>query len=223
MEYGKSIGSKFYEDGRVRRFPGNTMVADITPECPAYQVMTYLRQQIIDNSFDETIILLPENSYHMTVIQGLNDQTRDDTRWPKDFSRQATMEEADDYFTAAASSIPMIDPPRMKFDQIVCGQNACVVRLKAADEEQEKTLRTFRDKIADALKHRQPTHDTYRFHISLGYMRFLHQGAEKERLDALLAKLNEYLAQQPAFTIGKPYIAYFDDMMFFHENRIPRD
>ena len=29
--YGKEIGRKFYEDGKVRRYPGNTVVADVVP------------------------------------------------------------------------------------------------------------------------------------------------------------------------------------------------
>lgn len=223
MTYGSSIGMKFYEDGSVRRFPGNTMVADILPGCPAYDVMCKLRQMIIDNGFDDHFILLPENSYHMTVIQGLNDQTRDDARWPKCFSREASMEEADDYFTNAASSVEMIAPPRMVFDEVAYRSSCCVVRLKPADAEQEAILRGFRDKVATALGHFQPTHDTYRFHISLGYIRVIPEGEDHVRMQKLLKEMNEYIAKQPAFVTGTPYIAYFDDMMYFYDHRIPRD
>ena len=76
MTYGKTIGIKFYEDGSVRRYPGNTVVADITPDCPAYTVMTHIHDMVIESELDSHLILLPRNSYHMTVIQGVTEEVK---------------------------------------------------------------------------------------------------------------------------------------------------
>ena len=56
--YGRDIGRKFYEDGSVRRYPGNTVVADVVPGMVAYDVMLHLKQMVIDAGFDKDIILI---------------------------------------------------------------------------------------------------------------------------------------------------------------------
>ena len=55
MTYGSTIGEKFYEDGSVRRYPGNTIVADILPGCGAYDVMTHLRDMIAEYGLSTTL------------------------------------------------------------------------------------------------------------------------------------------------------------------------
>ena len=69
--YGEQIGKKFEMDGSARRYPGNTVIADVRPGCSAYDVMTALRQMAMDAGFADSMILLPVDSYHMTVLRGL--------------------------------------------------------------------------------------------------------------------------------------------------------
>ena len=56
MRYGNIIGKKFNEDGSVRRYPGNTVVAAVPPESSAYDVMTHLHQMIFDEVFESHLI-----------------------------------------------------------------------------------------------------------------------------------------------------------------------
>ncbi len=35
-QYTKAVGKKFYKDGSVRRFPGNTVISKILPSLPIY-------------------------------------------------------------------------------------------------------------------------------------------------------------------------------------------
>ena len=223
MIYGSTIGKKFYEDGTVRRYPGNTVVADILPGNPAYAVMCKLRQMVIDTGMDEYLILLPENSYHMTVLQGVNDQVRKETHWPKGLPLDATMTQADDFVSAAFLEIGLPGPARMRFDAVHISTGACIIRLYPADEAQEKLLRDFRDQAADNLGLRLPNHENYRFHISLGYVRVLPEGEAAEKLEQLKVKINAYIANQPEFTTEAPYMAYYRDMHAFSPVRIPRD
>ena len=37
------------------------------------------------------------------------------------------------------------------------------------------------------------------------------------------SEINAYLATQPEFSTAQPYMAYYDDMLRFHPERIPRD
>ena len=66
MTYGSTIGEKFYEDGSVRRYPGNTIVADILPGCGAYDVMTrYFFSRVC------SIFLVLQIYYHLRVLRCL--------------------------------------------------------------------------------------------------------------------------------------------------------
>ena len=223
MKYGNSIGRKFYEDGSVRRYPGNTVVADVTKECPAYEVMTRLYNTVIKNGFDSHIILLPHDSYHMTVIRGVNDQVRKDTHWPAALPKDTPMEQVDDYIEAAIGRAEMPGRLRMKFDRVEFGNNCMIILLNPADEEQARILKEFRDSAANEIGLHLPGHDEYRFHISLGYTRIVPEGEDEIRIKKMIAEMDEYIADQPPFEITPPYMAFYDDMYEFSPDRVPRD
>lgn len=224
MIYGKHIGKnkKFNEDGTVLHYPGNTVVADVTPGCSAYEVMCRLRQMVIDAGFDDTMILLPEDSYHMTIIRGLNDLVRTDERWPAKLPKDTPMEKVDDYVSAAVASAEMPGRIRMKFDCVHQDEGAIIIRLLPANEEIAQMLQEFRDKVATAIGLFLPKHNEYRFHISLAYIRIKPEGEEGERFEALKAEMQKYIEQQSEFEMTPPYMAYYDDMLAFHAHRIPR-
>lgn len=223
MTYGSDIGSKFNEDGSVRRYPGNTVVADITPGCSAYDVMQHLRQMVIDAGMADYLILLPTDSYHMTLLGGLNDAKRGDW-WPHEkLPNHVSMDIADDYTTNVMHKVGLPGPQRMRFDYVRMSKSAMVVILQTTDEAQEKLLRKFRDDAAQELGAYRPNHDKYRFHISLAYVRVIPEGEAEVRCQNMLEQMNAYLAQQPAFETGAPYVAYFDDMLHYSHTRIPRD
>ena len=126
MIYGKDIGKKFDKDGNVLHYPGNTVVADIVPGCSAYDVMSHLRQMIFDAGFEDTLCMLPEDSYHMTVIRGLNDKIRKDTHWPAALSKDTPMEQVDDYISDAIARAGLPGPARMKFHKVL-PQEGCII------------------------------------------------------------------------------------------------
>lgn len=222
MTYGKTIGIKFYEDGSVRRYPGNTVVADITPDCPAYTVMTHIHDMVIESELDSHLILLPRNSYHMTVIRGLNDQVRKDTHWPASLSKDLTMTEVDDYITAAVTAVPMPKNIKMKFDRVKFNATCMIIMLHPANEEEAQKLHVFREKVADNIGLRLPGHDNYRFHISLAYTRVIPEGEDETRMRELIAKIDEYISDRPEFEISDPYMAYYNDMLAFSPTRLDR-
>ena len=221
MMYGKEIGRKFNEDGTARHFMGNTVVADVTPECDAYPVMQKLRQMVIEEGFDYNYILLPEDSYHMTVLGGLNDQSRLDF-WPQALAPDASMVEADDHVTEAVKRVGLPGKAKMKFDSVGAGKGCVIIRLVPVNEEQEAILRGFRDRCAEAMGVFRPKHAEYRFHISLAYTRILPEGEEELRWKQLVAKMDAFLKEQPPFETTEPYMAYFNDMLYFSPVRVPR-
>lgn len=222
MVYGRSIGKKFHEDGAVRYFPGNTVVAPIRPGCSAYDVMVQLRQMVLEAGLQEQLILLPKDSYHMTVLDCLVFENRDPDRWPAGLAPDATPEEADDYIAAAVAAAPNPGPVRMRFDRLRVSENAAVVRLVPDDAIEEKKLWDFRDAATQAMGLRTPAYYRYRFHISLGYVWKIPEGEAARKLEELVARANAILARQPAFLTGVPHMAFFRDMMAFSPDRIQR-
>ena len=207
----------------MRRFPGNTVVADIVPGCSAYDVMLRLRKAIEDAGFGEYFTLLPTDSYHMTVIRGLNDQVRTDTNWPAKLPKDTPMAEVDDYVSAAIARAGLPGPFKMKFDALSSSDSVIIVHLVPADEQQRQRIWEFRDRAAEEIGLRLPGHERYRFHISLGYTRVVPEGEAAERLEELKARINQELAEEPAFFTEPPYMAYYHDMYAFSPVRIPRD
>lgn len=220
--YGKQIGKKFEADGSARRYPGNTVIADVRPGCPAYGVMTRLRRMLLEDGFADSMILLPEDSYHMTVIRGLNDQVRTAAFWPAALDRRAFMAEADDYVTAAVASVPMPGPIRMAYRGVQANDEDFRVLLAPADDAQLQRIRRFRDAAADAIGLRLPGHDAYTCHITLAYTRLVPEGEDAGRLEQLTQRMNAYLALQGEFETTPPYMAYYDNMLAFSASRIQR-
>lgn len=220
--YGKGIGRKFERDGSVRRYPGNTIIADVNPGCGAYDVMLHLRKMLIDAGFDDSMIFLPEDSYHMTVIQGLNDQVRSDDHWPDCLPKDSSMEKVDDHVSMAIARVGLPKNIRMKFRGVKASRMCFMVSLEPADEEQERELREFRDKAAEAIGVYLPRHSEYDFHITLAYTRIIPEGGKEKRLQALMKEMEQLLKRHPAFETTPPYVAYYDNMLSFSPIRIPR-
>lgn len=220
--YGSQIGKKFEPDGSARRYPGNTVIADVRPGCGAYDVMTRLRQMAVDAGFADSMILLPEDSYHMTVIRGMNDQVRTDAFWPPALPKDAPMTDVDDYLTDAIARVPMPGPIRMRFRGIQVNEEDFRVLLSPADDEQLQIIRRFRDAAADAIGLRLPGHDAYTCHITLAYTRIVPEGEEKERLVELTREMDRLIREQPVFETTAPYTAYYDNMLAFSAGRIQR-
>lgn len=223
MKYGSTIGTKFYEDGSVRKYPGNTVVADVTPESSAYEVMTHLRNMVKESKFSNHLILLPCDSYHMTIISGVNDQVRLDTHWPPHLPKDLPMNEVDDYIESAIRKVEMPGRIRMKFDKVSWGTGCMIVKLLPADEEQSRILWDFRDSAAEEIGFRLPKHEKYRFHISLAYTRIVPEGEDVKPANELIEMMDKYISEQPIFEIDPPYMAFYNDMYYFSPVRLPRD
>ena len=221
--WGRTIGKKFFEDGSVRRYPGNTVVADVTPESPAFDVMVKLRETLVTSDLADYYIPMPEDSYHMTVIRGLNDQVRSDAYWPSCLPKDLPMEKVDDHVSEAIARAGIPDGVKMRVRRIRFGSVCILLELEPATEEAKKTLLAFRDRAANEIRHRLPKHDEYVFHITLAYTRIQpttdEEIAKKERL---VEKMNALIGDGLEFVTSKPYMAYFDDMLAFSPDPIER-
>ena len=222
MQYGSDIGRKFFEDGSVRTFQGNTCVADITERCAAYPVMLTLRKMLLSSPLADHYVPLPPESFHMTVFNGLNDQVRIDEKWPACLPKDTPMEKVDDHVEEALLRARLPGKLKMRFREVTFGKGAVLVRLEPADEKMEKIMRDFRVRAAEEMGVFFPGHATYKFHISLAYTRIIPEGEMEEEKIKLKEEMDALLQKSPVFETDPPYIAFFNDMLFFSPDRLPR-
>ena len=223
MKYGVQIGLKFHEDGTAARYPGNTVIADVRPGNPAYDVMAACLGMLRAAGMDDLFIRLPEDSYHMTVIRGVNDLVRDSRYWPDALAANVSMTDADAYMHTAVARVKNPGALRMRFECAAITAEDFRIRLVPADDAQAKTLSHYRDAVADSIGLRLPGHDAYRYHITLAYTWRLPDAAQEERIHALAARMNEMLDEQGDVVLDPPHFAWYRDMLSFSDSPIERD
>ena len=207
MPYGSQIGKKFHRDGTAAAYPGNTVVSDATPETRAYQVMSECLTMLESAGLSALFIPLPKDSYHMTVIRGVNDLVREAAYWPAALPVDVPMTTADDYMTSAIGSVPNPGRMRMRFGEAKINAEDFRISMLPADDDQEQVLRHYRDQVADAIGLRLPGHAGYTFHITLAYTWQLPDEKQQEVIQHLKARMDALLAAQPVVELHPPHIA----------------
>jgi len=223
MRYGTQIGFKFHEDGTAARYPSNTVIADVRPGNPAYDVMTACLRMLREAGLDGLFIRLPEDSYHMTVIRGVNDLVRSARYWPDALNPDAPMEAVDAYMRAAVQRVPGTGALRMRFDCAVITAEDFRIRLTPADEAQARVLARYRDAVADSVGLRLPGHDEYRYHMTLAYTWRLPDEAQAASIRMLADRMNALLRRQGEIVLDEPHFAWYRDMLSFSQAPIERD
>lgn len=217
IQYAPAVGSKFYEDGRVRQFPGNTIICFADPQGEAYRASEWAQKQIAQASYGDKFAMLPPSSFHMTVMDLLCDEVREKDHWSTHLSLDATLEETDQYFIKTVGQVPPPDNFRMTFSHLALGTIGLSLSLQPADDETAQALYAYRDKIADVTGVRFPDHETYGFHLSLAYRIVRLTDDEELQLKSLAEHIDEQLHKRfGLFDTGQPVLTFFDDMFAFY-------
>ena len=215
------LDQKFDAHGNVLRFPGNTLLCHVPLFTPLSDALTAVRDRIGTSAHADALALLPPESYHMTVFEGVNDLARIRERWPAALPLNATMAECtrhmDDKLRAFDLGCDL--PLRMKLDEP--GQQLMIgaMRLVPADAGEAHKLRELRDRLARHLGMRTPWHDSYAFHITHSYLiKLMSLDALKQALAFHAGLYTELVAQLGVITLGAPEFCTFNDMQAF-DNR----
>lgn len=222
MRYGSQIGYKFNQDGTPKKYPGNTIIADIDSSNPAYPVITQMKQKIMEGKLGELFIFLPEDSYHVTIIRGMNDFVRKPGYWPPALSKDASMDDVDNFFEKMVSDVTAPKQIHMQFDQLKVDDCDVRICLKPWNQKQARELQAYRDQIADRINLHLPGHDSYTYHITLAYTLWIPEGDCRWEMEQRIKEINAFLEKQKDFWLSSPTIRFYDDMLKFHMHRIPR-
>lgn len=219
LEYTPSVGTKFHADGAVRRFPGCSIVCRLSPLMPQFARLEWVQAYSRDEFFAKKLAFLPPDSFHMTVFDLICDQRRVPENWSEMIPLDAPLNEVESTITLALESLEFPRRRlRMRFGGLGPFHTTLHVLLDPADWATRKALAGLREEISRVTGVRHPTHDGYRFHVSLAYLLqplstqdksdFLSYTAEIEsRLEAVFSTLR----------LGQPELVLFEDMHDFVE------
>jgi hypothetical protein len=217
------IGRKFYPDGRVMRFDGNTIICHLDqqgPNAAMFEAMLDVYRDAPRHAFMRKVTLLPPSSYHMTIFGAANDKDRKLPLWPSDLPPDMSMQACDEALGSRLRAVRFgIDRPfRMKVDvrEPKADERPLTIRLLPADNAEERRLRDLRNQFSDILKIRAPRHDEYSFHITMGYLIRWLNSAEQAAFRQTLKVWRETVASAcPVIELGVPEYCTIKDMFHF--------
>lgn len=212
------IGRKFHSDGKVRAYPGSTIVCHVAAERALVEKLDRLYNRLRGATAAHAYTLLPPSSWHMTLFVGICDQDRRPDRWPSGISLVAPLDEVTATIGGRLQHQPLGEPQRfqMRVARFAPLVDAIILRLEPADAEENAGIRQLRDKIADRIGMRLADHDDYTFHITIGY--FVAQPTDAaflELVDILAEELADMRATLPPFEVGPGEYCLFNDMFCF--------
>ncbi len=209
------VGIKFHADGTVMPFSGNTIICFVAPDSALLGELLWMRETLQAMRCADHIGFLPPSSYHMTTFELLTDHWRQPQRWTPALPLDAPIPATDAFFQAVVPRVPAPAAFLMRFAGVEPSTPA-TMRLEPADETTRAALRAYRDALATATGIRFPNHDTYQYHITLGYKLVEFDDAAMTELSATLEIVNTRLrASLPPFRLGPPQLVFFKDMSEF--------
>jgi hypothetical protein len=217
--YSAEVGRKFNADGSVRAFAGNTVICFVAPDTAQFTELLWAQARLKQTCGD-SITLLPPSSLHMTVIEGICDQTRVREKWFATLPLDAPLSATDAHMRR---TVPSIAPPQksaMRFERVNVAPSGISITLVPADEQTRDELKRYRDDVSRATGLRFPNHDSYVFHISLSYRILLWDAAQESEVNGALAEINVRFAKTfGVFVPDAPQLVFFEDMFEFLPQR----
>jgi hypothetical protein len=218
------VGRKFFADGRVMPFAGNTIICHLPQQgegSAAFLALLDIYRQLPGLAFARKMTALPPSSYHMTVIGGANDKDRRRPLWPADVPLDAPMDACNrrlgerlrDFATGEDAA-----PYRMKVNlkEPAADEQPLTIRLLPADVETETKLLRLRRRLAERMGIGIASPDDYGYHITIGYSLDWLDERENRQFRAALAGWKQDIARRaPVIELGAPEYCLLDDMFHF--------
>lgn len=218
-----NVGSKFNADGSVRFFPGNTVISMIDHSAPVFEQFKTLRAMFQALPASRCMTFLPDDSIHMTVFEGVCNQWRKPESWTSRLPLDCTLTETDELFERQFKCVRPLGQVRMVGERIA-GVGGFLIRFRPEGEGDAAELRRYRDELSEAFGLRFPNHDTYFFHVSIGYFTKEPTPEECAQIEAFRDEGTRYIQTHDIrFDMQPPRLTFFNDMFCFNPLRIPRN
>ena len=205
--------NKFDDKGNPLPYPGCTIICNI-------HLNTHLSDQIISfqknlEKFnpEKTYFYLPSSSFHMTLFDCCNLNTKNTKYLPTDINHD--MDYKDIYIELNKRIQNYIFPEELNLKLKMFFGGYSIV-LEPFSEKDEKILRNCRDELSSLLKIKFENHQRYTFHITLAYiLRELNKNEIKSLIEFNKKLFFDFSKKFPKITLTKPEMCTFEDMLEF--------
>jgi hypothetical protein len=216
----REVGRKMNADGSVRRFEGNTFVGHLPSQGSGFaffDTLLDLYREWPKWSFRSKLAMLPPSSYHITVFGGLNEDDRGRPRWPAGVPADLPIDVATSTWQRELEKRPRPPPQGFSFRLDAPPQpmsdGAPFIPLLPADPATAQRLRELRDSLSALTGIRRADHDSYQYHVTLGYLHAVLDGVESAELQAAIARCMGRLPR--VVHVPQMHLCRFKDMYAF--------
>ncbi|MEO0586153.1 MAG: DUF1868 domain-containing protein [Planctomycetota bacterium] len=212
------LDKRFDAEARALPDPGCTVVAHVTDSAQVAALAE--ARAVLEGSAAAPIwAFTPPASWHMTLVD-LYLHSRDGPEWrPAGMPQELFGRQADAWILERLRGFdPGETPPfRVRVLGVYAAADGLGLALEGESAAEEWRLRRLRFRIArQAGLLLRPGHESYRFHLTLGYLIRKPDAALVAAGDAAVAGASQQLrARLPVLELGAPEVCLFDDMTAF--------
>lgn len=212
---------KFNPNGQPRAFAGNTIICHLPQQSRFRDAVAALGDALRSGSFAGKLAVLPSDSYHVTILGGLNDQDRARYGWPSDIPINAPIAECNRIIGERIARFRMHSDLPIRFcvdkGKTVAPQRASGLQLVPADAKEKLKLHMLRDQMStEVFRYRAADHEAFGFHVSLAYQMSGFTAEERRDYQSELVRhLPAIIAAAPVIEFGVPEFCTFGDMYRF--------
>ena len=209
----KGAENKFDDKGNPLPFPGCTIICNIPINTDLSNEIINYQKKIENFNPKKTYFYLPPSSFHMTLFDCCNLNTKNTKYWPSNIDPNMDYKNIAIELNKRIKDYIFPEELNLKLKMFFGGYS---IILEPFSEKDEKILRNCRDELSSLLKIKFENHQRYNFHITLAYiLRELNQIEIKNLIEFNKNLFLDFSKKFSKITFTKPEMCIFKDMLKF--------
>ena len=209
----KGAENKFDDKGTPLPFPGCTIICNIPLNCHLSDQIISFQKKMKNFNPEQTYFYLPPSSFHMTLFDCCNLNTKNTNYWPSNIDPNMDYKDVAVELNKRIQNYIFPEKLNLKLKMFFGGYS---IILEPFSEKDEKILRNCRNELSSLLKIKFENHHRYTFHITLAYiLRELKEDEIKKLLEFNKDLFHEFDKKFPKIILNKPEMCTFEDMLEF--------
>ena len=205
--------NKFDDKGNPLPYPGCTIICNIPLNTHLSDQIISFQKNIEKFNPEKTYFYLPSSSFHMTLFDCCNLNTKNTKYWPTDIDPDMDYKDIAIELNKRIQNYIFPEELNLKLKMFFGGYS---IVLEPFSEKDEKILRNCRDELSSLLKIKFENHQRYTFHITLAYiLRELNKNEIKSLIEFNKQLSFDFSKKFPKITLTKPEMCTFEDMLEF--------
>lgn len=206
-------GGKFTPEGAVLSFPGNTFLCHVKQDSDAFAALCEMRRDLLDLPTARHFTYLPSESFHMTVFCGVSGHPLGDDGWPRSIAPGASLADITEIWSGQIASVEGFSEVCVTAETLVAGYS---LQLVPGDAQSAQKLHETRARLRRYTGVWREAHDSYVFHISLGYQtKWMTEEDAQAHIAASEEIAERYLNRLSRINLGAVEFCVFENMHHF--------